>query len=278
MPNGKQKEYWDSLIEALWKWIDKTYSSEKAQYLREKRNDPNIMKAFTDYFAKVVSPTLDYPELTGEALRRKRQWETVARVTTYAGRVPKDWMLPLMVSFPEGFGGYEAGTAGFFKAVAPEKWAEYEAGLARLRKEEEEAEQQRRYREMPLAARSTPEQYQQYTRQRAWETQGVRPKYGRIFAETKTRLTGPEPWREWFSSQFSRIAAEFETTIPRFEEQHWPGLTPKEVERRVEETWAEYLKTPKFREEYAARFPFGGTYGQPAKPWAYQPRIQTVAF
>jgi len=275
MPNGKQKEYWDSLLEAFWDWVTRQYGEKASRDLQENMDAEGAkIRELQAYFGEVIYPTLDYPELKGEALRRKRQYETVARVTTYAGRVPKDWMLPLMTSYPEGFGGYEAGTAGFFKAVAPEKWAEYEAELARLRKEEEEAEWQRKYAELPLAVRMGPEAYRAYTRQRAWETQGVRPKYGRIFGEAKTGLTGPEPWKEWFSSQFGRIASEFETTIPRFEERYWPGLTPKEVERRAEETWTEYLKSPRFGEEYATRYPFG----MGGRPWAYQPRIQTVAF
>jgi len=276
MPDGKsrQEEYWASLTEALWRWIDKTYSAEEAQYLREHQDEPDVVRAFTDYFAEVISPTLEYPEITGEALRRKRAYETERRFATYTGRMPKQWMVPLMASFPEGFGGYEAGTAGFFKALDPEKWAEYQAELASLRKEKEEAERQRQYAALPLAARLTPEQYQRYTRQRAWETQRVEPEYSKAFAEAEAGLAGPEPWKDWFSSRYRSIAAEFETTIPKFEERYWPGLTPKEVERSVEESWAEYLKSPRFREEYAIRHPFG----MGGRPWAYQPRVQTVRF
>jgi len=275
MPNGRDEELDDSFTKAFWGWVTRTYGEERAGFLREDEAAPeDEIRKLLNYFNKIVYPTLDYPELTGEALKEKRSYETAARFATYTGRVPKDWMLPLVTSYPEGFGGYEAGTVGFFKALAPEKWAEYEAESARLRKEEEEEKWQRQYAALPLMARMGPEAYRAYTRQRAWETQRVTPRYGRIFGETKTRLTGPEPWKEWFSSQFGRIASEFETTIPRFEERYWPGLTPKEVEKRVEETWAEYLKTPRFREEYATRYPFG----MGGKPWAYQPRIQTVAF
>jgi len=275
MPDGKDEELQDSFTKAFWGWITRTYGEEKARFLEENEAAPeDKIRELLTYFNKAVYPTLEYPELTGEALKRKRQYETVARVTTYTGRVPKDWMLPLVVSFPEGFGGYEAGTAGFFKALDPKRWAEYEAELARLRREKEEAEWQRQYREMPLEARLTPEQYQRYTRQRAWATQRVEPEYRRAFTEAEAGLTGPQPWKEWFSREYGRIASEFETTIPRFEEQYWPGLTPKEVESKVEESWAEYLKTPRFREEYATRFPFG----MGGRPWAYQPRIQTVAF
>jgi len=267
MPDGRQKEFEESLTEAFWKWIDKTYSAEEAQYLREKADDPDIMKAYTDYFGKVVYPNLDYPELTGEALRRKRAHETAVRFATYTGRVPKDWMLPLMTSFPEGFGGYEAGTAGFFKALAPEKYAEW------LKEMEVVAE--------PEYPRLTPATLRTYfplspeeARRQAFEAYRIQPEYQRAFTETAMGLAGPQPFRDWFGSQYPSIVAQFKTTIPKLEERYWPGLGPKEVEERVEQTWAEYLKTPRFREEYATRYPLG-QYG---RPWAFAPRIQTVRF
>ena len=274
MPDGKDEELQDSFTKAFWGWITRTYGEEKARFLREDETAPeDKIRELLTYFNKAVYPKLDYPELTGEALKSKRAYGTVERFAGYTGRMTH-WQAQMMVAFPEGFGGYEAGTEGFFKALAPERWRREKQEKERLQKEAEEAEWQRRYRELPLAARLTPEQYQRYTRQRAWATQRVEPEYRRAFTEAEAGLTGPQPWKEWFSREYGRIASEFETTIPRFEEQYWPGLTPKEVESKVEESWAEYLKTPRFREEYATRFPFG----MGGRPWAYQPRIQTVAF
>ena len=89
-------------------------------------------------------------------------------------------------------------------------------------------------------------------------------------------LTGTEPYKEWFSSRYPSIVAEFQATIPKMEQRYWPGLMPGEVKEEVEKTWAEYLKAemPRRREEYTTQYP----YGMGGRPWAFAPRIQTVKF
>lgn len=111
----------------------------------------------------------------------------------------------------------------------------------------------------------------------AWRYEPPEPEYGRAFEEERLGLGGAQPWRSWFESQYPTLVSRFKLTIPKMEQRYWEyGLRPREVEARVEKTWAEYLKKrkPELREEYATRYPFGVG----GRPWAFAPRIQTVKF
>ena len=152
------------------------------------------------------------------------------------------------------------------------------------------------------------EQAQRQKKIRAWRPSygqpPVQPEYAPAFQETVTGMQGTQPAIDWFERQYPSIVSQFKTTLPEFRAGAWPKviekmrdwrelkkagkpyekkrrMTPREVENLIEtKMWPEYLKTATLRkkEEYATRFPFGGTEWQPAKPWAYQPRVKTVAF
>ena len=125
-------------------------------------------------------------------------------------------------------------------------------------------------REVPYSA------YTKYTKPVTPWTQAVTPEYSRIFTQASMGLTGAEPWKDWFASQYPSMVAQFKTTIPPLEQQYWTGLTSQEAEKKVEQSWAEYLRrqTGEQEQKYQSQYPFG----QNRKPWAYAPRIQTVAF
>ena len=136
----------------------------------------------------------------------------------------------------------------------------------------QEAAQAAGLREVPYSA------YTKYTKPSQvtpW-TQAVTPEYSRVFTEASAGLTGAEPWKEWFASQYPSMVAQFKTTIPPLEQQYWTGLTSQEAEKKVEQSWAEYLQrqTGEQEQKYQSQYPFG----QNRKPWAYAPRIQTVRF
>jgi len=112
--------------------------------------------------------------------------------------------------------------------------------------------------------------------QRAWRYSPPQPEYQRAFTETSEALAGPEPYQEWFGSRFPSIARSFEATLPKFEQKYWGGMYPQEVEKQVEESWAEYLRkrVPAERQKYASQYP----YGAERYPSRFAPRIQTVQF
>ena len=64
-------------------------------------------------------------------------------------------------------------------------------------------------------------------------------------------------------------------TQPRLEQRFWAGLSPREVEERVEESWREVLRKriPALREERARLSPFQ----RGERPGVFAPRVQTLA-
>ena len=308
MPNGNGEEKGgpseDQFEAGFWVWVKRTYSTEQVTLLQENVTNPayagTMGKVWDYYVRKVAKPemgfwdwlstTAHYPTHVIDALRVYYKPFTGAiqdtgywfdysgfyqRIVTYLNRMP-DWQAVLMATYPRGVGGYAAGTEDFFKALAPEKWAGFVEERERLRKEEEQRKFEREWRALPIELKLTPERLREYQISQAWRRETPRPEYRRAFTQELMGLTGPEPYKEWFSSRYPSIVAEFQATIPKMEQRYWPGLMPGEVKEEVEKTWAEYLKAemPRRREEYTTQYPFG--IG--GRPWAFAPRIQTVKF
>ncbi len=110
----------------------------------------------------------------------------------------------------------------------------------------------------------------------AWQVSPPRPEFAEGFEEQRLQLGGTQPWRDWFEGRFAQELGQFRATIPKFERGLWEGLSPRDVEAKVEMAWAERLRkrVPELEEEFATRFPFG----RGGIPSAFQPRIQTVGF
>ena len=83
----------------------------------------------------------------------------------------------------------------------------------------QEAAQAAGLREVPYSAYTKPSQVTPWT-------QAVTPEYSRVFTEASAGLTGAEPWKEWFASQYPSMLAQFKTTIPPLKQQYWGGWTP----------------------------------------------------
>ena len=113
-------------------------------------------------------------------------------------------------------------------------------------------------------------------RQQEWRYTPPSPEYGAVFQRGLAGTTGTINFKDWYEGKYGSIVQAFKTTIPKLKAEEWPGLKPLQVEKKVEETFAEYLKriAPAQAEEYATRFP----YGRGGRPWAYAPALKTVKF
>jgi len=101
-------------------------------------------------------------------------------------------------------------------------------------------------------------------------------RYAPAFETTAEGIGGTQPWKDWFRERFGSLASKYEATLPR-QEKYFSEAEALAETQRTEKGWAEYLRTqtPKLREEYATRYP----YGMGAKPtWALQPKVKTVSF
>ncbi len=124
---------------------------------------------------------------------------------------------------------------------------------------------------------ASQERASQRRRQQAqWQFNPPRPELGAAFEETRAGIGGTLPFQDWFGSRFPSILARFQATLPKLTQAGFPGLTPREAETQIEQSWAERLRrrTPELREEYATRFPFGSE----RYPSRFAPRITTVGF
>ena len=253
-PNEKQ--YWD--------YIEKVYSSSYVSKLKSQ---------YTPYSGAILESGID--EIWAKEQRERQQRQKTIEETQGAaislapyartGMTDLDmWRWQMTQSFPEGFGGYVAGTAGFFNALGERDVIariEKAGGIAetaqeRLEREAREREERERYVPWGGAGVAAPARV-------------TMPEYGRGLEQLRTEFAGEVPqtetWRDWYRSMYPRIIEQFEAALPS-------GLGTAQIEK----SWADYLKSvrPQIKERWYGLSP----YQRGERPSYYQPRIQTVRF
>lgn len=291
---------------AFWEWVDKTYTPEQVKTIKSKGYN------YTDIWAFFLSNVWEKPEALPRGRPQPAKYginEGDWQVLMMLGGSPKRTQAELEKWIGTGYiNQYQARDIWdelnvrvrqaelglFYPETAPELKAKArKEEIARLKETgvrglgDIPQWQLETWRDQVAAGGITEEEVGRYierreetqakrARARAWRYAPPQPEYARAFEEERLGLGGAQPWKTWFESQYPTLVGRFRATLPRMEQAAYPGLTPSEAEKQIEETWAERLRKgkPELREEYAKRYP----YGMGARPWAMAPRIQTVRY
>lgn len=146
-----------------------------------------------------------------------------------------------------------------------EEQAKYLAGLRR----EEEKEIRERFKEKAARLR------QQLMYGQAWGGVQPKPRYRPAFYEMWGALPGSRPYLDYFESLFPSLVQQFQAQLPTYK----GFLTARGAAREAEEigeTWADWLRGE--RKEIRERWWSLRPEQRGERPWAFQPRIQTVEF
>jgi len=295
----------------FWKWLRETYGTEVVEYY--KTLPPEHQRSYLNYFFTYVYQKEPEPLPRGRPTAEKwpadLDWQALMMLSGSSAKVESQLRKWMSTGYITQFQARDiwnelssrvgrAETELFYGGVetAPE-------ALARRRKEEiarlkETGEvgignipkwQLETWKDRVKAGELKQEQVTAYIEKReeaeevrvgrrrmarAWQY-APQPEYETAFEKERAGLGGAQPWKDWFSSQYPSLVSRFKAEYP-FKREEYPGLYPAEAKVKYEKTWAERLRErkPELREEYATRYPFG----MGARPWAYQPRIQTVGF
>lgn len=305
MPDGETRS--QATLRTFWEWVETKYSPEEIEVI--KRDYTAILQFYVnniqgtqwDVGMERLPPGRPQPEKYGIT---ENDWETLEMLSGSPQRLQRElekWVSTGYINQYQARDIWDEVAARGQRRIAEEF-----IGVPVTTPEERQAEkvealrrtgrvgiagipewQLEQWEQRVRAGEITEEEVGRYIERReetarkrkraaVWRYAPPRPEYGRAFEEERAGLGGPQPWRSWFESQYPSLVSRFKATLPRMEQRFYPGLTPREAERQIEETWAERLRKrkPELREEYATRYP----YGMGARPWAMAPRIQTVGF
>lgn len=111
---------------------------------------------------------------------------------------------------------------------------------------------------------------------RAWQYAPPQPEYGTAYQQMEVGVPQTENWRYWFNQRYPSIVGEFKAQMPEMTQASYQGMYPREAQKQIEKSWAEYLKgkAPEIREQYYKQSP----YERGLRPGYFAPRVQTVGF